>query len=70
MPVLVVYAILAVLRVVMPRVGSRVLNDAMVRLSLARSYMGWSRLAQEVASSWPDSVSEYRAGNTGRLLSN
>lgn len=58
MPTLLVYAFLAVLRILMPRVGKRALGHFLLTTALTRSYLGWSHATHDAALSWTDPVME------------
>lgn len=56
MPTLLVYAFLALLRILMPGVGRRALGHFCLTSALTRSYLGWSQASHDAALSWTDPV--------------
>ena len=58
MPTLLVYAFLAVLRILMPRVGEQALGHFLLTTALTRSYLGWSHATHDAALSCTDPVIE------------
>jgi hypothetical protein len=70
MPTLLVYAFLAVLRVLMPRVGDRTLNHFLLTSALTRSFLGWSPATHDAALSRTDPVIEEPLTGGSRRVGN
>lgn len=72
MPTLLVYAFLAVLRILMPCVGKRALGNFLLTSALTRSYTGWSHATHDAALSAPDPAIEepLTGGQVSRRVGN